>query len=727
MDTQLNFGQMRSVVCPRVALAFVAAIVILCATGCSSTGALIITGGLSPTGTVGVSYYSTLAVAGGTGTYTWSVANLPPGITATGTSSSTLVISGTPTTAGAFTIAATVMDSKMRTDTATGGITIATSPVLAINGSLPFTGSVGTLYAGTLTATGGTAPYTWVIDNLPAGLTAAGANTSTLSVTGTPTAGGSYVVAITLTDSANDTAKSSLTIAISSSAGLAVTGALPATGAVGTAYSGSLTATGGTQPYTWAVSSLPPGVTATGLNTATVTVAGSPTGAATYNVTALVTDSKQNTALYSVTVVISASQSAAESTCTTVPPPLGNEAALTKPYAFVLSNPDVNAAPVSWAGSFTPDGKGGIAAADLDEVSASSGAAAYQVNLEGSSYSFGTDGTGCLYLALNDSNEASSATSHTPNLGLGGSAKSLVASSSPLAASLTSSFGARFGVGAAGAGGKIVQLDSTGKRAAAFGRTFAQKASEFGLTQLSSRFAIGVYGWYFAPANAIERTAMAGSIAFSAQTGALASGVADNNIGGDASGELTGARGELTAPSETTGRGTGTYAVETVRGEVSFDFAYYVIDGGDFIFISTDAVKPGNFLLAGRALAAAAPNFSLGGSYRAQMQGVAVADAPNFRSPVSQHGELRLTAEGATEFSWTTATSGKPITENPAGVVAETDSATGRMTFNPSEGALPVAYLTGTTANESIAGFLVGTDDYAASGAIFVAPAVSKP
>jgi hypothetical protein len=714
-----------------VALAFVAVVAALCATGCSSTGALIITGGLTPNGTVGMPYYSTLAVTGGTGTYTWTVANLPPGITASGTSSSTLVISGTPTTTGTFTVAATATDSKMRTDTATNGITISTSPVLVINGTLPLTGSVGTPYSGTLTATGGTAPYTWVIDSLPGGVTAAGANTSTLSVTGTPTTAGEYSVAITLTDSASNTAKSSLTIAISSAAGLAITGSLPATGAVGAAYSGSLTANGGTEPYTWTVATLPQGVAASGLGTRTISVAGTPTMPGTYNVSAVVTDSKQHEAAYFATVVISASQSAADSACTTAASPLGNEAALAQPYAFVLSNADENAPPVSWAGSFTPDGKGGISAADVDEVSAAGGAAAYRVNLEDSSYSFSADGSGCLYLALNGINDANvaagDAETHTPNLGLGGAARTPVLYGAAGAGSLSSNFAGRFRVGTAGRASMFERLDSSGKNVTAFGSIYAQTAKDFGLTQLSSRFVLGADGWYFAAENEIEHTAMAGRIAFQAETGALVSGVADNNIGGDVSGELTGGRGELTAPSDKTGRGTGTYSVETTRGEVSFDFAYYVIDGGDFIFISTDTAQAGNFLLTGRALTAAAPGASLNGGYSAQMDGVAVAGAPYFRSLLGQHGKLNVTDDGTAVFRWITGNYGKALVEDLPGVIAETDSATGRTTLNSSRGALPVAYLTANTAKESIAGFLVGTDQYAASGTLHLAATPFKP
>ena len=41
---------------------------------------------------------------------------------------------------------------------------------LTISGTLAGTGTVGTAYSGTLTASGGTAPYTWTVTGLPAGV-----------------------------------------------------------------------------------------------------------------------------------------------------------------------------------------------------------------------------------------------------------------------------------------------------------------------------------------------------------------------------------------------------------------------------------------------------------------------------------------------------------------------------------------------------------------------------
>ncbi|MCL1839971.1 S8 family serine peptidase [Candidatus Saccharibacteria bacterium] len=59
-------------------------------------------------GIVGDAYSQTLNVTGGTGPYTWSATGLPTGLTI----SSAGVISGTPTTAGAYSVRATVTDNK---------------------------------------------------------------------------------------------------------------------------------------------------------------------------------------------------------------------------------------------------------------------------------------------------------------------------------------------------------------------------------------------------------------------------------------------------------------------------------------------------------------------------------------------------------------------------------------------------------------------------------------
>lgn len=79
-------------------------------------------------------------------------------------------------------------------------------------------GAVGTAYAPTtIAATGGVQSYTWSATGLPPGLALGGATGTTVTVTGTPTAAGTFPAAVTVTDGVGNTATKTLTFTIAGS------------------------------------------------------------------------------------------------------------------------------------------------------------------------------------------------------------------------------------------------------------------------------------------------------------------------------------------------------------------------------------------------------------------------------------------------------------------------------------------------------------------------------
>jgi hypothetical protein len=129
----------------------------------------------------------TLTASGGTGTFTWALspgsAPLPGGITL----STAGVVSGTPTVFGSFTFSVRVTSGPLTQDKS---FTIAVQPppvVISTASPLP-SGSVGTPYSQSLTATGGDGTYLWAqtAGSLPAGLSLSGNGV----LSGTPTVPG---------------------------------------------------------------------------------------------------------------------------------------------------------------------------------------------------------------------------------------------------------------------------------------------------------------------------------------------------------------------------------------------------------------------------------------------------------------------------------------------------------------------------------------------------------
>ncbi|MFM0198579.1 putative Ig domain-containing protein [Paraburkholderia fungorum] len=151
-----------------------------------------------------------LALSGGVANSV-SVVSSPTHGTATASGTS---ITYTPTAgysgSDSFTYNAT--NATGTSSTATVTITVS-APTLALTpaaGALA-NGTVGTAYSQTVSASGGTSPYIYAATGLPAGLII---NTSTGTISGTPTASGNYTPTITATDSHGATGSASYTIAI---------------------------------------------------------------------------------------------------------------------------------------------------------------------------------------------------------------------------------------------------------------------------------------------------------------------------------------------------------------------------------------------------------------------------------------------------------------------------------------------------------------------------------
>ena len=254
-------------------------------------------------GTVGVAYSQTASAGGGTAPYTYAVTTgaLPAGLSL---NSSTGAITGTPTAGGVFNVIVTATDANGYTGTRNYGLSIA-APAINVNPVTLPGATTGAAYSQSMSSSGGTSPYGYVISvgSLPPGMTL----TSTGTLSGTPTAGGTFNFSIMSTDSSTGTGAPytgsrayALTVAAPTLTMTPASGALNAMG--GTAFSRSFSVAGGTGPYTYvtAISSgtLPAGLV---LNAGAATLSGTPTTAGTVSFTVTATDSSTGSGPYAVT------------------------------------------------------------------------------------------------------------------------------------------------------------------------------------------------------------------------------------------------------------------------------------------------------------------------------------------------------------------------------------------------------------------------------------------
>jgi hypothetical protein len=243
-------------------------------------------GALSPTAWTlnQAGFNGTIPISGGLAPFrNLTVTGLPPGLTAA-LSGSSSIVSGTPTATGTFGVTASVNDVTGAFASANYSIAVNPAPALGSLSSSAWTVNQSG-FSGTIAVSGGTGSLSLSASNLPSGLTAV-LNGGTITVSGTPTAAGTYTVGISVTDTVGATASRTYTVTINAAPTLGTLS--PNQWTVGQpGYNGIIPVSGGTGLINViAYSNLPPGVGlswTTGPGGSYVNPTGTPTQTGTYN------------------------------------------------------------------------------------------------------------------------------------------------------------------------------------------------------------------------------------------------------------------------------------------------------------------------------------------------------------------------------------------------------------------------------------------------------------
>jgi hypothetical protein len=238
----------------------------------------------------------------------WTVTGtLPPGLTLGPTDG---VISGTPTTAGAygFTVAAVLVTDPLKTPprSDTKGLTITVRDPLAITAPKPFAVTpaptlweVGVPFSSKLAVTGGNGTYTFSIASgtLPTGFTLAADGT----VAGTTRTVGVSRATLRVADGEGRTSDYAANFGVAARLAVATLALKP--GRVGKLYRARVTSTGGIQPRVWKIAKgpLPKGVR---FDRRLGVLSGTPTKAGRYRVTFQVTDGLKVVAKKTLRIIV---------------------------------------------------------------------------------------------------------------------------------------------------------------------------------------------------------------------------------------------------------------------------------------------------------------------------------------------------------------------------------------------------------------------------------------
>ena len=226
----------------------------------------VITSATSASGKVGSAFSYQITATNSPTSY--GATGLPAGLTV---SSTTGLISGTPTGAATSTVTLSAINSG-----GTGNVTLTLTIAAAlpvITSATSATGTVGTSFSYQITATN--TPTSYGATGLPAGLTV---SSTTGLISGTPTAAATSTVTLSAVN-IGGTGNATLTLSIAAALPV-ITSATSASGKVGSALSYQITATNA--PTSYGATGLPAGLT---VSSTTGLISGTPTAAATSTVT----------------------------------------------------------------------------------------------------------------------------------------------------------------------------------------------------------------------------------------------------------------------------------------------------------------------------------------------------------------------------------------------------------------------------------------------------------
>ena len=207
------------------------------------------------TGTVGLGFNRVLSTGnGGMGSLSYSVSGQPPGLSLSDTT-----LTGTPSTAGTYSVTYKVTDSGSPSQSVSRTFTVRIAPAPLVLGAVSAkSGTADESFSEFLsTATGGTGTLRYSISGQPPGL-----SLSDTTLTGTPTTAGTYSATYRVRDSGSPQQTDSTTFTVRIAPAPLVLGAVSAkSGTADESFSEFLsTATGGTGTLRYSISGQPPGL-----------------------------------------------------------------------------------------------------------------------------------------------------------------------------------------------------------------------------------------------------------------------------------------------------------------------------------------------------------------------------------------------------------------------------------------------------------------------------------